>query len=52
MRKKYFPTLCAGEGPFYLAGEHMSYLNGWQAGALESAREVVTKLHTRVRATA
>jgi monoamine oxidase len=51
-RNQYFPTLCAGEGPFYLAGEHMSYLNGWQAGALESARAVVKQLHARVRATA
>lgn len=52
LRKTYFPTLCEGEGPFYLAGEHMSYLPGWQAGALESARAVVTQLHTRVRASA
>ncbi|HTX03509.1 MAG TPA: flavin monoamine oxidase family protein [Candidatus Acidoferrales bacterium] len=52
MRKTYFPTLCEGEGPFYLAGEHISYLAGWQAGALESARSVVTRLHARVRATA
>ncbi len=52
LRKTYFPTLCEGEGPFYLAGEHMSYLPGWQAGALESARAVVTQLHSRVRATA
>jgi len=51
-RKQYFPALCEGEGPFYLAGEHMSYLNGWQAGALESARSVVKQLHARVRAAA
>ena len=52
LRKTYYPTLCAGEGPFYLAGEHMSYLAGWQAGALESARAVVTQLHKRVHAAA
>lgn len=51
-RKTYYATLCEGEGPFYLAGEHMSYLTGWQAGSLESARQVVTQLHTRVRASA
>jgi hypothetical protein len=26
------------DGPYVLAGEHMSYINAWQAGALESAR--------------
>jgi monoamine oxidase len=25
----------------------MSYINAWQAGALESARAVVTQIHTR-----
>jgi monoamine oxidase len=50
MRKTYYPTLCEGDGPFYLAGEHMSYLTGWQAGSLESARSVVTQLHKRVHA--
>jgi monoamine oxidase len=29
----------------------MSYLNGWQAGALESARVVATAIHRRARAT-
>ena len=48
-RKNYHPTLCAGNGPFYFAGEHMSYINGWQAGALESARAVAMQLHKRVR---
>jgi monoamine oxidase len=28
----------------------MSYINAWQAGALESARSVVRQLHGRVRA--
>jgi monoamine oxidase len=42
-------VLCEPDGPFYLAGEHMSYINAWQAGALESARSVVTAIHQRVR---
>jgi monoamine oxidase len=41
--------LNAADGPIYLAGEHLSYLTGWMAGALESARTVVEALHTRVQ---
>jgi monoamine oxidase len=45
-------VLLEPDGPIYLAGEHMSYINAWQAGALESARSVATALHRRVRAAA
>ena len=34
----------------YLAGEHLSYLTGWMAGALESAQRVVGTIHARARA--
>ena len=47
-RKNDYPVLSQPDGPIYLAGEHMSYINAWQAGALESARSVVTALHERV----
>ena len=50
-RKNDYPVLNAPDGPIYLAGEHMSYINAWQAGALESARDVVRRLHARVRGT-
>jgi monoamine oxidase len=50
-RKNDYPVLLEPDGPIYLAGEHMSYLNGWQAGALESARVVATAIHHRARAT-
>jgi monoamine oxidase len=33
-----------------LAGEHLSYLTGWQAGAIESAWMQIEKLHTRASA--
>ncbi len=33
----HHPTLNKPEGNIYLAGEHMSYLAGWMAGAFESA---------------
>ena len=49
-RRNDYPLLLQPDGPIYLAGEHMSYINAWQAGALESARDVVRRLHARVRA--
>jgi monoamine oxidase len=51
-RKHDYPVLLEPDGPIYLAGEHMSYINAWQAGALESARSVATALHRRVRSVA
>jgi len=33
-----------------LAGEHLSYLTGWQAGAIESAWQQVEALHRRASA--
>ncbi|MFC4588704.1 flavin monoamine oxidase family protein [Sphaerisporangium corydalis] len=35
-------------GHVHFAGDWLSYLIAWQAGALESARKTVTDLHTRV----
>jgi monoamine oxidase len=29
----------------YLAGEHLSYLTGWQEGAILSAHEVIGRIH-------
>jgi len=46
-REKAYPVLVKGEGRTYLAGEHMSYLGGWQAGAIESAWQQIERLHTR-----
>ncbi|WP_166246542.1 flavin monoamine oxidase family protein [Paenibacillus turpanensis] len=47
-RKTYYPKLNEPDGRIYLAGEHMSYLTGWMAGAFESARLVVDQIHHRV----
>jgi len=47
-RKDAYPVLCEPDGRVYLAGEHLSYLGGWQAGAIESAWQQVGKLHARV----
>ncbi len=46
-RAKYYPVLNEQDGPFYLAGEHLTYLGGWMAGAFESSKAVVTSLLER-----
>lgn len=49
-RRDAYPVLCEPDGRIYLAGEHMSYLTGWQAGGIESAWAQIAKLHARVHA--
>lgn len=49
-RASAYPLLCEPDGRLYLAGEHLSYLGGWQAGAIESAWQQIGKIHARVRA--
>ena len=48
-RKSAYPLLCEPDGRIYLAGEHLSYINGWQAAAFESAWQQIAKLHARVQ---
>jgi len=45
-----YATLCKPDGPFYFAGEHMSYINAWQEGAALSAHEAIKLLQARVSA--
>ena len=40
----------AGDGPFYFAGEHMSYITAWQEGAVQSAHYTVSQIAKRVGA--
>lgn len=47
-RKDYYPALLKPDKNVYFAGEHLTYLNAWMAGAFESARSVVASLHGRV----
>ncbi|SDM17387.1 monoamine oxidase [Catalinimonas alkaloidigena] len=47
-RKEHYPALLEPDGPYYFAGEHVSYLTAWMAGALTSARDVVEALHQRI----
>jgi len=47
-RQTLYKALLQPDGQVYFAGEHMTYLNAWMAGALESARSVVAAVHSRV----
>jgi monoamine oxidase len=47
-RQTFYKPLLQPDGQVYFAGEHMTWLNAWMAGALESARSVVAALHSRV----
>lgn len=51
-RNRHYKALTQADDDIYFAGEHVSYLTAWMAGALESARMVVDQLHKRVSQTA
>ena len=36
-----YPAIARADGPFHFAGEHISYLTGWQEGAVLSAQDAV-----------
>lgn len=44
-RATLYPALQQSDGYIYLAGEHMSYLNGWMEGAILSAFITMQALH-------
>ncbi len=45
-RREHFPVLLEPQGRVYFAGAYLSYLTGWQAGAVESAWYQVERLHS------
>ena len=47
-RKTQYPVLLKPDKRVYFAGEHLTYLNAWMAGAFESARSTVAALHARI----
>jgi monoamine oxidase len=49
-RASAYPKLVEPDGRIYLAGEHLSYIGGWQAGGIESAWAQIAKLHKRAMA--
>jgi monoamine oxidase len=46
-RETHYKALLLPEKQVYFAGEHLTYLNGWMAGALESARATVAQIQER-----
>ena len=49
-RRDLYPTLLEPDGRIYLAGEHLSYLGGWQEGGMESSWQQIAKIHRRIQA--
>jgi monoamine oxidase len=47
-RATQFPVLLKGDGPYLFAGEHMSFITGWQEGAVLSAHKVLTDIAERM----
>ena len=46
-RAKHYEDLCQIDGRIALAGEHASYLGGWQEGAVTSALDAIGRMHRR-----
>jgi monoamine oxidase len=40
--------LLKGDGPYLFAGEHMSFVTGWQEGAVRSAHKVLGDIGERI----
>jgi monoamine oxidase len=49
-RAAHYRDLCEIDGRFMIAGEHASYIGGWQEGAITSALDAIGRLHQRVQA--
>ena len=47
-RKDHYNNICQIDGRMVLAGEHVSYVNWWQEGAILSALDAITRLHERI----
>jgi monoamine oxidase len=45
-RRAAYPILLEPDGPYFFAGEYLSYINGWQEGALRSAHHAILQLRT------
>ncbi len=47
-RHSFYTALLEPDKRTYFAGDHLTYLNGWMAGALQSGRTAVKAIHSRV----
>ncbi len=48
-RATHYRRLLDGDGPFLFAGEHMSWITGWQEGAVRSAHHALGQIATQLR---
>ena len=46
-RATHYDNLCQIDGRIALAGEHASFLGGWQEGAVTSSLDAIGRLHQR-----
>jgi monoamine oxidase len=46
-RARHYDNLCQIDGRIALAGEHASFLGGWQEGAVTSSLDAIGRLHQR-----
>ncbi len=46
-RTLHYDNLCQIDGRIALAGEHASFLGGWQEGAVTSSMDAIARLHQR-----
>jgi len=46
-RDRHYDDLCQIDGRIALAGEHASFLGGWQEGAVTSSLDAIGRLHQR-----
>jgi monoamine oxidase len=49
-RNRHYDDLCQIDGRIALAGEHASFLGGWQEGAVTSSLDAIGRLHQRALA--
>jgi monoamine oxidase len=49
-RAKHYDDLCGIDGRIALAGEHASFIGGWQEGAVTSSLDAIGRLHQRAMA--
>jgi len=49
-RESAYKVLLQPDGPIFLAGEHLSYLTGWQEGSVRSALAAVEGIASRAQA--
>jgi monoamine oxidase len=50
-RAQHYDNLCTIDNRLVLAGEHASFIGGWQEGAVLSAHDAITRLHAKIWAT-